>query len=280
VRLERRGVLLVLAVVAGVAAVAAASRSWRPDAEGRAVALSPGTSDTAWQVAAGLFAVLGIVVLAAVVWGAAGGRRGPVPHREKRSRIGMVVGAILFVVVVSQLDRGEPPSVEAPPGVGDAGGGEPGAGDRTEEEAPSPAGSLVVAGAVVLLLAATTAAVARGRSAGGAGEQAAAGDERAPGSAAAATGADLVEAAERARDPREAVLLAFAAAERRLAATPLARPPATSPREWLVTVRGSAPDLGEPLGVLVGRYEIARFSHHPVGEADRRRALRALADLP
>jgi hypothetical protein len=279
VRLERRGVLLVLAVVAGVAAVAAASRSWRPDAEGRAVALSPGTSDTAWQVAAGLFAVLGIVVLAAVVWGAAGGRRGPVPHREKRSRIGMVVGAILFVVVVSQLDRGEPPSVEAPPGVGDAGGGEPGAGDRTEEEAPSPAGSLVVAGAVVLLLAATTAAVVRGRSASGAGDQPAAGDERAPGPAAAG-GTELVEAAEHARDPREAVLLAFAAAERRLAATPLARTPATSPREWLVTVRGSAPDLGEPLGVLVGRYEIARFSHHPVGEADRRRALRALADLP
>ena len=85
---------------------------------------------------------------------------------------------------------------------------------------------------------------------------------------------DAVRAAESCADPRQAVLLAFAAAEALLSADPVTRrPPATSGREW-ATALGLA-----PLTTIVGRYEVARFSHHDVADADRKLAIDALREL-
>jgi hypothetical protein len=86
---------------------------------------------------------------------------------------------------------------------------------------------------------------------------------------------DAVAVALACTDPRQAVLLAFAAAEAVLSRDPSTRrPPATSAREWASAIQSP------PLTLIVGRYEIARFSQHAVTEDDRRIALDALRSLP
>lgn len=85
---------------------------------------------------------------------------------------------------------------------------------------------------------------------------------------------DALAAARACTDPRAAVLLAFAAAEAVLSRDPATRrPPATSAREWAALVRM------RPLDDLVGRYEVARFSHHDVTERDRTIALASLETI-
>jgi hypothetical protein len=85
---------------------------------------------------------------------------------------------------------------------------------------------------------------------------------------------DAVATAEACADPRQAVLLSFAAAEAVLSVDPTTRrPPATSAREWADVVKLA------PLRDIVGRYEVARFSLHDVTEQDRAVALGALRSL-
>ena len=85
---------------------------------------------------------------------------------------------------------------------------------------------------------------------------------------------DAVARALGCDDPRQAVLLSFAAAEAVLSIDPdRRRPPATSAREWSMRVRSVS------LSTIVSRYEIARFSDHAVTEGDRHAALDALRAL-
>jgi hypothetical protein len=87
---------------------------------------------------------------------------------------------------------------------------------------------------------------------------------------------DTLEDLEREPDPRRAVIAAWARMERGLAAAGLPRHPAEAPFEYATRVLQAA--LARPSSVhrLTGLFERAKFSHHPVGQADREEAIAAL----
>jgi hypothetical protein len=95
---------------------------------------------------------------------------------------------------------------------------------------------------------------------------------------------------EREPDPRRAVIAAWARMERGLAAAGLPRHPAEAPFEYAGRVleaalaptdRGTPPGFPGPLRPasvhrLTGLFERAKFSRHPIGQADREEAMAAL----
>ena len=87
---------------------------------------------------------------------------------------------------------------------------------------------------------------------------------------------DTLDDLEREPDPRRAVIAAWARMERGLAAAGLPRHPAEAPFEYASRVLEAA--LARPSSVhrLTGLFERAKFSHHPVGLADREEAIAAL----
>ncbi|MFL5792587.1 MAG: DUF4129 domain-containing protein [Actinomycetota bacterium] len=87
---------------------------------------------------------------------------------------------------------------------------------------------------------------------------------------------DTLEDLEREPDPRRAVIAAWARMERGLAAAGLPRRPAEAPFEYAGRVLEAA--LARPASVhrLTGLFERAKFSRHPVGQADRDQAIDAL----
>jgi hypothetical protein len=87
---------------------------------------------------------------------------------------------------------------------------------------------------------------------------------------------DTLEDLEREPDPRRAVIAAWARMERGLAAAGLPRHPAEAPFEYATRVLEAA--LARPSSVqrLTGLFERAKFSLHPVGQADRVQAIAAL----
>jgi hypothetical protein len=101
---------------------------------------------------------------------------------------------------------------------------------------------------------------------------------------------DTLEDLEREPDPRRAVIAAWARMERGLAAAGLPRHPAEAPFEYAARVLASAlapTHRGTPSGFpgplrsasvyrLTGLFERAKFSRHPVGQADRDQAIDAL----
>src|SRR5215211_7777710 len=101
---------------------------------------------------------------------------------------------------------------------------------------------------------------------------------------------DTLEDLEREPDPRRAVIAAWARMERGLAAAGLPRHPAEAPFEYAGRVleaalaptdRGTPPEFPGPLRPhsvhrLTGLFERAKFSRHPIGQADREEAMAAL----
>jgi Domain of unknown function (DUF4129) len=87
---------------------------------------------------------------------------------------------------------------------------------------------------------------------------------------------DTLDDLERDPDPRRAVIAAWARMERGLAAAGLPRHPAEAPFEYATRVLEAA--LARPVSVhrLTGLFERAKFSQHPVGQADREEAIAAL----
>jgi len=87
---------------------------------------------------------------------------------------------------------------------------------------------------------------------------------------------DTLDDLEGEPDPRRAVIAAWARMERGLAAAGLPRHPAEAPFEYASRVLEAA--LARPSSVhrLTGLFERAKFSHHPVGLADREEAIAAL----
>jgi hypothetical protein len=87
---------------------------------------------------------------------------------------------------------------------------------------------------------------------------------------------DTLEDLEREPDPRRAVIAAWARMEDGLAAAGLPRRPAEAPFEYAARVLET--NLARPASVhrLTGLFERAKFSHHPIGEADRGQAVAAL----
>ena len=94
---------------------------------------------------------------------------------------------------------------------------------------------------------------------------------------------DTLEDLEREPDPRRAVIAAWARMERGLAAAGLPRHPSEAPFEYAARVLETAlaPNEGgtlRPASVhrLTGLFERAKFSRHPIGQADREEAMAAL----
>ena len=106
-------------------------------------------------------------------------------------------------------------------------------------------------------------------------------DERAARKRLGEAAAALDDAALRlreARDPRGAILAAYARMEEVLGAVGLARAPSEAPREYLSRVEPRA-DAVDPARRLTELYELARFADVPVTEPMRRAALAAVEDL-
>lgn len=80
-------------------------------------------------------------------------------------------------------------------------------------------------------------------------------------------------------EPAEAVRAAYSGALRKLAAVGAGRREAETPREHLARVRPTVPDVVEALAVLISRYEIVRFSHHPITAEMKGEAIRAYRSL-
>ena len=257
-----------LATVVAVALVGLAARGDQGDTGEPALTLAPGTGQTASTIVLWLVALVGagLLLLAPFAFGGGGGPR---RERKKKSLLGQIL-ALLLLVAVLWIAGDLPRLTTPPPDDVTTVDEEERPGDEAQEadDPPSPVGTLVLAGLGALAVAGAVALVVRSRlRRDGALVAPEVVDERVL--VPVGSGPGLSERAAAEPDPRQAVLLAFAAAEERLG-----RPPATSPREWLAAMPS------EPLAVLVGRYEVARFSHHDVTEADRLAALDALAALP
>ncbi len=148
---------------------------------------------------------------------------------------------------------------------------------RGDARSPAPAGHptsaalgwLVVGSAAALLLIAPAAVVVRRRRARLA-RQALVPDAAAlVGSGLRRSLADL----ESERDPRRAVERAYAHMEESLGAIELARAPDETPTEFTARVLRVLGASVAAASDLTGLFEIARFSDHPMGEDDRRRAI-------
>lgn len=266
--LDRRRFGIVLAVVASLVLIALAARSDHADPGTGAWSLSSTATGALQVTVLILFLLLGFGVLALAVWGMRpdGVALTPPKRRSWWNIVGSVMGMVLVLVLFSQA-RGSGGDEDAPPGR------EPGlplgapVPTTDADDGRDPEWGLGVLGVVLLLGAAGVVAFRRRL------VPLDLPDDPRP-VATKEERYDAVATAESCTDPRQAVLLAFAAAESVLSADPTTRrPPATSAREWATAMEIA------PLRDIVGRYEVARFSLHDVTEHDRAVALGALRSL-
>jgi hypothetical protein len=87
---------------------------------------------------------------------------------------------------------------------------------------------------------------------------------------------DSLEDLRREPDARAAIIKIYRNFERVLAAAALPRRPWQTPVEFMAAVLGKAPLPPDPVRSLTGLFELARFSQHPVGAAERESAWRSL----
>ena len=88
-----------------------------------------------------------------------------------------------------------------------------------------------------------------------------------------------IDALDTTTDPRYAVIAAYAAMERVLAARGIRRLRAEAPREYLRRVLVAASGAERDAQTLTGLFEEARFSTHPISDRLRELALSALTSL-
>jgi Domain of unknown function (DUF4129) len=80
-------------------------------------------------------------------------------------------------------------------------------------------------------------------------------------------------------DARRAIIKAYRHFERALAAARLPRRPWETPAEFMRAALGLLPLPAEPVTALTRLFEVARFSRHPLGRADRDAVLHALTEI-
>jgi hypothetical protein len=80
-------------------------------------------------------------------------------------------------------------------------------------------------------------------------------------------------------DPRRAIIRCYARFERVATASGLARKPWFTPMEFTREALARLPVPRAAVPVLTGLFELARFSHHPLGMSERDRALAALDEI-
>jgi MFS family permease len=262
---DRRRTWVVGAVALTTAVVALAATAGVDDGRARDPGAVTDVVATVLEAAVLLYVVVMIGVIAVVIFPTRGGQPG---ERQRRLAWPMVVMCVLAAIalwIAGPLGGGDetvdtPPR---PPGIA------PGPAPPAREAVDDPPGWAL--GAVGLAVVAATVGalvlVTRRRST----------DAVAAPVTLPPTPEEQDDAVARARactDPRESVLLAFAAAETVLGRDAVTRrPPATSAREWAALVRS------RPLDRLVSRYEVARFSQHDITDADRAEAIDALEAL-
>jgi hypothetical protein len=97
--------------------------------------------------------------------------------------------------------------------------------------------------------------------------------------AARAAVSAAIDAIEESADPRAAVIAAYVAMERTLAARGVRRSRAEAPREYLRRVLAATSCAERDARTLTGLFEEARFSSHPIPERLRELAVSALRSL-
>lgn len=80
-------------------------------------------------------------------------------------------------------------------------------------------------------------------------------------------------------EPRRAIIRCYARFERVAAASGVARRPWSTPMEFMREALGRLPLPRAAVPTLTGLFELARFSHHPLGMPERDRALAALDEI-
>ena len=179
----------------------------------------------------------------------------------------------LFTLVALPL-ASRPESAARPEPTADRGAA-PG---RADDESARPPGSVDLAwlllplGVSLALLLPVALVVRRSRFARGRSER---GEPEPLGDVVRAGISEL----ESVRDPREAVLRAYARMEEALAAQEIVRASDETASELLSRTARRLSASGEDAGWLTGRFEEARFSTHDLTERDRERALGSLRSI-
>jgi hypothetical protein len=90
---------------------------------------------------------------------------------------------------------------------------------------------------------------------------------------------DSVEDLRDEPDPRRAIVRCYARFERAAAASGVERKPWSTPMEFMREALRRLPLPRTAVPTLTGLFELARFSHHPLGPTERDRALAALDEI-
>jgi Domain of unknown function (DUF4129) len=217
-----------------------------------------------------LLLALGTMQLVLMVWQAVQRRvKGPPARRSPWRGLRIVAGLVLLCIVLANLALPDwlglrPGSDEADPAIPT-----PAAGDGVAGGGRSLAAlGLEVAAFAALLLLLVTAVAARRRA----------------GAASGQVAEDLSALVERSiaelraeRDPRRAVIAAYAGMEQTLAASGLPRDPAEAPLEYLARALVDLRVEERSARRLTELFQRARFSPHEIGAASKRDAIEALA---
>jgi hypothetical protein len=251
--------------------VALASRDRSPEAVGQArgpLVASPRLLAATYL----LLLLLGTVQLVLLVVQTVRRRlRGPAARRSPWRGLRWVAGLVLLCFLLANLAL--PNWLGLRPGSGQGGPEAPGAtlagGGAAAGRSPTTVGAGLAA-FVLLLLALAAVVAARRRQRAGPSPVQLAGEL-----------SELVERSlaelEAERDPRRAVIAAYAGMEQALAASGLPRAPAEAPLEYLARALAELRVSPASAGRLTELFQRARFSRHEVGEATKREAIEALA---
>jgi Domain of unknown function (DUF4129) len=270
----RRSLVVGSAVVALVAVVAVASSGSAPSGGIRARRPSEGLVDAVLSLAVlamGVCAVLVVVMLS--FFGRYGTDRAPRKRRSPtQSVITFVVGMGLLALFVRALTGSDGPRITRPGAAGgsetDARGG-PSAGYEPEFAVWPVLGAMALA----LLALGAWWLSARGRRS--AWEPVTASPEEALADVLATTLDDL----RAERDPRRAVIGAYARMERALAASGLPRGSAEAPEEYLERVVAEVALSRRSAGRLTALFAWARFSGHDVRPEMKDEAIETLEEV-
>jgi hypothetical protein len=271
----RRTAAVGATVVGLVLVVAIASRGSRPSERIGEHRPSEGLVDAAVS----LFVVgLGVAAVCVVVLLSFFGRYQPEGEMRKRrsplrSVLTFVVAMALLALVVRAMTGSRGPRLQPLlPGRDDAGAtGADGQGGRYEPE--FVLWPVLAVGALVLLAVVAWWLGARGRNS--AREQVAATPHEALADVLSATLDDL----RAERDPRRAVIAAYAQMERALAASGLPRAPAEAPEEYLERVLDELALSSRAAGRLTALFAWARFSGHDVRPEMKDEAIETLEEV-
>jgi hypothetical protein len=90
---------------------------------------------------------------------------------------------------------------------------------------------------------------------------------------------ESLESLRREADPRRAIIMCYRRFEQALAGSGLARAPWKTPTEFLRETLRRVALPSDAVTILTRLFEVSRFSHHPVGQAERDAAVGSLIEI-